>query len=79
MAVDVGDVKQWAIERGVHHVVLSVSGGYVATACGMWGNTTRLVDVDGVPRLVCRRCRRELEDLRETDQQCEARRACIAN
>lgn len=52
------EVKWWAIDRGVSHVIMTDMGTFAMTLCGMFGNFGhRAVSSNG---RICRECRDEM-------------------
>ena len=60
MAVDIKDVKVWAVNKGVSHVVAEQTGAGTYTACQtlMWGDWRRKTRT----RRICARCRERLKE-----------------
>lgn len=52
MTID--DIKIWAVSMGIGHVVTSINGEWVTTACHHWMTGTAVPDR---PKRICRKCR----------------------
>ena len=60
MAVDIKDIKVWAVKDGISHVVAEQMSAGTFTACNslMWGDWRRKTRT----KRVCAKCRERLKD-----------------